>query len=105
MFVHSDEVKIDPEGRVHTFCHAVRGKWHMMGVNLSAGGSLQWFRNALCQADVAEAKKKKVDAYDLAHRRGRGRGRRQRAACSSCPIFPASGRRTPTPTPAAASSA
>ena len=47
MFVHSDEVKIDPEGRVHTFCHAVRGKWHMMGVNLSAGGSLQWFRNAL----------------------------------------------------------
>ena len=65
VFVHSDEVKIDPEGRVHTFCHAVRGKWHMMGVNLSAGGSLQWFRNALCQADVAEAKKKKVDVYTL----------------------------------------
>ncbi len=65
VFVHSDEVKIDPEGRVHTFCHAVRGKWHMMGVNLSAGGSLQWFRNALCQAVVAEAKKKKVDVYTL----------------------------------------
>ena len=32
----------------------MRGKWHMMGVNLSAGGSLQWFRNALCQADVAD---------------------------------------------------
>ncbi|HUT12145.1 MAG TPA: xylulokinase, partial [Thermoguttaceae bacterium] len=47
VFVHSDDVKIDPEGRVHTFCHAVRGKWHMMGVNLSAGGSLQWFRNEL----------------------------------------------------------
>ena len=53
MFVHCDEVKIDPAGRVHTFCHAVHGKWHMMGVNLSAGGSLQWFRNELCQADVA----------------------------------------------------
>ena len=65
VFVHSDEVKIDPEGRVHTFCHAVRGKWHMMGVNLSAGGSLQWFRNALCEAVVAEAKKKKVDVYTL----------------------------------------
>ncbi len=65
VFVHSDEVKIDPEGRVHTFCHAVRGKWHMMGVNLSAGGSLQWFRNALCEATVAEAKKKKVDVYTL----------------------------------------
>ena len=50
VFVHSDEVKIDPEGRVHTFCHAVRGKWHMMGVILSAGGCLQWFRNVLCAA-------------------------------------------------------
>jgi xylulokinase len=65
VFVHSDEVKIDPEGRVHTFCHAVHGKWHMMGVNLSAGGSLQWFRNALCQADVAKAKKLKTDVYNL----------------------------------------
>ncbi len=59
MFVHSDEVKIDPAGRVHTFCHAVRGKWHMMGVNLSAGGSLQWFRNELCKADADRAKRQK----------------------------------------------
>jgi len=65
MFVHSDEVKIDPEGRVHTFCHAVRGKWHMMGVNLSAGGSLQWFRNELCKADVAKAKRQKKEIYDI----------------------------------------
>jgi len=64
VFVHSDEVKIDPDGRVHTFCHAVRGKWHMMGVNLSAGGSLQWFRNELCKADVAEAKRKGKEVYD-----------------------------------------
>ncbi len=64
MFVHSDDVKIDPLGRVHTFCHAVRGKWHMMGVNLSAGGSLQWFRNALCQADVAAAKRARREVYD-----------------------------------------
>jgi xylulokinase len=65
MFVYSDEMKIDPLGRVHTFCHAVRGKWHLMGVNLSSGGSLQWFRNALCPELVAEAKKKKVEVYDL----------------------------------------
>jgi len=65
MFVHSDKVKIDPEGRVHTFCHAVRGKWHMMGVNLSAGGSLQWFRNELCKADVAAAKQAKTEVYDV----------------------------------------
>jgi len=65
MFVYSDEVKIDPAGRVHTFCHAVRGKWHMMGVNLSAGGSLQWFRNELCKADVQQAKRQKKEVYDL----------------------------------------
>jgi len=65
VFVHSDEVKIDPEGRVHTFCHAVRGKWHMMGVTLSAGGSLQWFRNELCRADAAAAKRKKQEVYDV----------------------------------------
>jgi xylulokinase len=65
MFVHSDEVKIDPAGRVHTFCHAVHGKWHMMGVNLSAGGSLQWFRNELCKADMEIARRKKVEVYEL----------------------------------------
>jgi len=37
----------DPEGRVHTFCHAVRGAWHVMGVTQGAGLSLQWFRNQL----------------------------------------------------------
>jgi xylulokinase len=65
MFVHSDEVKIDPLGRVHTFCHAVRGKWHMMGVNLSAGGSLQWFRNALCKSDIETCRQSGVDVYDV----------------------------------------
>ncbi len=65
MFVHSDTVKIDPEGRIHTFCHAVHGKWHMMGVNLSAGGSLQWFRNQLCQAEMAAALKSNREPYDI----------------------------------------
>jgi xylulokinase len=37
----------DPAGRVHTFCHAVTGKWHVMGVTQGAGLSLQWFRNQL----------------------------------------------------------
>ncbi len=55
MFVHSDTMEFDPAGRLHTFCHAVRGKWHMMGVNLSAGGGLQWFRNRLCRAEVEAA--------------------------------------------------
>jgi len=65
MFVHSDTMQYDPQGRLHTFCHAVRGKWHLMGVSLSGGGCLQWFRNQLCQADLAAAKKKKIDVYTL----------------------------------------
>ena len=65
MFVHSDKVAIDPKGRLHTFCHAVHGKWHMMGVTLAAGGSLQWFRNALCQTEIARAKRLRVDPYEL----------------------------------------
>lgn len=49
MFVHSDEVEIDPAGRLHTFCHAVHGKWHMMGVSLTGGGALEWFVRTMCQ--------------------------------------------------------
>jgi xylulokinase len=65
VFAHSDEVLFDPQGRVHTFCHAVRGKWHVMGVVLAAGGSLQWYRNQLGQEAVAAAKKIKTDPYNL----------------------------------------
>ncbi|MCA9216669.1 MAG: xylulokinase [Planctomycetales bacterium] len=56
MFVHSDEVQVDPEGRLHTFCHAVHGKWHMMGVSLSAAGSLEWFCQQLCKELLAGKK-------------------------------------------------
>lgn len=49
MFVHCDEPLYDQQGRLHTFCHAVNGKWHMMGVTLSAAGSLQWFVENVCK--------------------------------------------------------
>ncbi len=65
VFAHSDDVQIDPQGRVHTFCHAVRDKWHVMGVVLSAGGSLQWYRNQLGQNEISAAKKIKTDPYNL----------------------------------------
>jgi xylulokinase len=65
VFVHSEKPEVDPEGRLHTFCHAVNGKWHMMGVTLAAGGSLQWFRNALCETVAALAKRRKIDVYDV----------------------------------------
>ena len=38
---------IEPEGRLHAFCHAVPGRWHFMGVMLSAAGSLRWHRDTL----------------------------------------------------------
>lgn len=38
---------VEPEGRLHAFCHAVPGRWHFMGVMLSAAGSLQWYRDTL----------------------------------------------------------
>ena len=52
VFAYSDQPEFDPEGRLHTFCHAVRGKWHMMGVTLCAAGSLQWFHDAVCAVDL-----------------------------------------------------
>jgi len=65
VFAYSEKVQTDPKGRIHTFCHAVRGKWHVMGVMLSAGGSFQWYRNALGQAERAEAEKQRRDPYEL----------------------------------------
>jgi xylulokinase len=45
VFAHMEQPHYDPQGRVHTFCHAVPQKWHVMGVTQGAGLSLQWFRN------------------------------------------------------------
>ena len=45
MFVHSDKMEVDPLGRLHTFCHAVHGKWHMMGVSPVGGGILGMVRS------------------------------------------------------------
>ncbi len=50
VFAHMERPLYDPLGRVHTFCHAVRGAWHVMGVTQGAGLSLQWFRNQLAPA-------------------------------------------------------
>ena len=47
VFAHTPSPAYDPAGRVHTFCHAVPGAWHVMGVTQGAGLSLQWFRNNL----------------------------------------------------------
>lgn len=47
VFCSTGEPLTDPEGRLQAFCHAVPGRWHLMGVMLSAAGSLRWFRDAI----------------------------------------------------------
>ena len=47
VFATTDRPLFEPHGRVHAFCHAVPGRWHLMSVMLSAGGSLRWFRDAI----------------------------------------------------------
>jgi xylulokinase len=54
VFAASREYRPEPEARLHTFCHAVPGTWHAMGVMLSAAGSLAWLRQALGGAPYDE---------------------------------------------------
>lgn len=65
VFAHSDIPTRDPQGRVHTMCHAVPGKWCVFGCMLAAGGSFQWFRNQLGHDEVHAGKRRGVDPYEL----------------------------------------
>lgn len=47
VFATTSRPRIEAQGRLHAFCHAVPGRWHLMGVMLSAAGSLRWFRDTL----------------------------------------------------------
>lgn len=65
VFAHSSTVTIDPKGRVHTFCCAVPGCWHVMGVTQGAGLSLKWFKDNFCEDYVAKAEAAGCDPYDF----------------------------------------
>lgn len=65
VYAHTKEIAIDPKGRVHTFCCAVPGEWHVMGVTQGAGLSLKWFRDNFCQDIISKAKEKGIDPYDI----------------------------------------
>jgi len=65
VFAHSDAYRIEPRGRLHAFCHAVPGAWHLMGVTLAAGGSLRWYRDTLGESDSARAKERGMDPYEV----------------------------------------
>ncbi len=55
VFAHTDKVSIDPYGRVHTFCHAVPGAWHIMGVTQGAGLSFKWLRDNFFTSEIETA--------------------------------------------------
>lgn len=59
VFAATDRPALDPRGRLHTFCHAVSGRWHVMGVTQAAGLSLRWFRDQFGMGPADEN-----DAYD-----------------------------------------
>ena len=67
---------IEPDGRLHAFCHAVPARWHLMGVMLSAGGSLRWYRDALAPG---------VEFADLVAEASERAGRQRRPALPSLP--------------------
>ncbi len=65
MFAYTGDPKLDPGGRIHTFCHAVPGKWHVMGVTQGAGLSLRWFRDHFGMTEEWYAGLTDIDVYDL----------------------------------------
>jgi xylulokinase len=65
VFAFMEKPARDQKGRVHTFCHAVPQKWHVMGVTQGAGLSLRWLRDQFGAQEVSLAVLLKQDAYVL----------------------------------------
>ncbi len=96
VFAYMDEPALDAEGRLHTFCHAVPGKWHAMGVTLGAGGSMRWFRDTLCEAEAAVGRCAGIDPYELITAEAAQAG----PGCEGLVFLPyVAGERTPYPDP------
>jgi xylulokinase len=56
VFAATDRPALDAQGRLHTFCHAVPGRWHVMGVTQAAGLSLRWFRDRFGAGDANDGR-------------------------------------------------
>ena len=65
VFASTDRPAMDPRGRLHTFCHAIPGRWHVMGVTQAAGLSLRWYRDNFGAASPGVQKKDGRDPYDV----------------------------------------
>jgi len=96
VFAQSDAYRVEPQGRLHAFCHAVPGKWHLMGVMLSAGGSFRWYRDALGEHEKEIARRAKRDVYDVLAEQAS----HAPAGCEGLLFLPyLTGERTPHPDP------
>ncbi|MFZ9881837.1 MAG: xylulokinase, partial [Phycisphaerales bacterium] len=97
VFAASNSWRATPNGELHAFCHAVPDRWHFMGVMLSAGGSLRWFRDTVARDAIAEAASRGVDPYEVLAERAA----RVAIGCDGLVFLPyLSGERCPIPDPA-----
>jgi xylulokinase len=88
VFATTESPLTEPQGRLHAFCHAAPGRWHFMGVTLSAAGSLQWYRDTLAPQEPFERLVSAASAVP--------------AGCEGLLFLPyLSGERTPYPDPLA----
>ena len=69
VFAASNSWRSTAQGELHAFCHAVPNRWHLMGVMLSAGGSLRWYRDTLARDAMDEARAQATDAYEILSQR------------------------------------
>lgn len=65
VFASTDRPAMDPEGRLHTFCHAIPQRWHVMGVTQAAGLSLRWYRDHFGAASPGVQKQDGRDPYNI----------------------------------------
>jgi xylulokinase len=65
VLAHTDALVVEPEMRLHSFCHAVPGRYYLMGVMLAAGGALRWYRDVLCDGERVAAELRRVDPYEI----------------------------------------
>jgi len=75
LFAPTNKMRRDPNLALHSFCHSVPGLWYLMGVVLSAGMSLRWYRDRIAGEERALAKRKRTDVYNLLMDQAAGVGR------------------------------
>jgi len=86
IFAHSDNPVYDPKGRLHSFCHAVEGAWHLMGVTLAAAGSYKWYYDTFGISDEIISKYKGLSGYELLHKQAEKSPPGADGSCS-CPTY------------------